>query len=154
MNSRRSELLIDLVLVAFAGAYCAIASGYPSGGRMVPLTIGLAALALGIVHLSGNFIAVMRPFTHGAGKAAAPIERSEIVAVLWAGGLLAGIFLIGAVAAIFLFFLLYFGLRGRRWRLGLGSAIVMTAIAWGLFGQMIGVPLPHGILTRLVLNLF
>jgi hypothetical protein len=152
MNSRRAELLIDLAWIVFAGSYCAVAAGYPPGGRMVPLTIGLIALALGVVHLSGNFIAMLRPLTHGvpdeATESHPAFERSEIVAALWATGLLVGIFLIGAVAAIFLFFLFYFGLRGKRWLLGLGSAIVMTAIAWGLFGQIIGVPLPDGIITH------
>jgi len=154
MDSRRAEFVIDLVWLAFAGGYCAVALGYPPDGRMVPLTIGLVALALGLVHFGGNFIAVLRPFTHGDRDATAPIERSEIVAALWAAGLLAGIFLIGALAAIFLFFLFYFGLRGRRWLLGLVSAVVMTLVTWGLFGQLIALDLPVGILTRWVLNLF
>jgi hypothetical protein len=154
MHSRRAELLLDLVWLAFAGGYCAVAAGYPPGGRMVPLTVGLIALALGLVHCSGNFIAVLRPFTHGEGEEAAPVERSEFIAALWAAGLLAGIFLIGALAAIFLFFLFYFGLRAQRWRLGLISALVMTFVTWGLFGQLIALELPDGILTRLLLNLF
>jgi len=154
MDSRRAEFVIDLVWLAFAGGYCAVALGYPPDGRMVPLTIGLVALALGLVHFGGNFIAVLRPFTHGDRDATAPIERSEFVAALWAAGLLAGIFLIGALPAIFLFFLFYFGLRGRRWLLGLVSAVVMTLVTWGLFGQLIALDLPVGILTRWVLNLF
>jgi Tripartite tricarboxylate transporter TctB family len=153
MNSRRIELLIDFAWVAFAGGYCAVAMGYPPGGRMVPLTVGLVALALGLLHFSGNLIAVIRPLTHGKDEDTVQIERSEIVAALWAAALLAGTFLIGAVAAVFLFFLLYFGLR-RRWLLGLGSAIVMTLVTWGLFGQMIGVPLPAGLVTQFVVNLF
>ena len=68
--------------------------------------------------------------------------------------MLAGIFLIGALPAIFLFFLFYFGLRGQRWLLGLVSAVVMTLVTWGLFGQLIALDLPVGILTRWVLNLF
>jgi len=155
MSRSRVELLIDLAWIVFAGAYCAVAAGYPPGGRMVPLIVGLVALTLGVVHFSGNFIDVLRHLTHGARDATAEspaaFERSEIIAALWATGLLVGIFLIGAVAATFLFFLFYFGLRGNRWLLGLGSAIVMTAIAWGLFGQTIGVPLPVGFITHWLL---
>lgn len=147
MNRRRAELLIDVAWLIFAGGYCAVASGYPSGGRMVPLTIGLVALALGLLHFSGNLISVLRPLTHGDGGSGEQVERSEIIAVLWGVGLLAGIFLIGAVAAVFLFFLLYFGARGR-WLLGLGAAVAMTLLAWGLFGQILGVPLPAGLIAR------
>jgi hypothetical protein len=154
MDSRRGEFVIDLVWLAFAGGYCAVALGYPPDGRMVPLTVGLVALALGLVHFSGNFIAVLRPFTHGENETSAPVERSEMVAALWAAALLAGIFLIGALAAVFLFFLFYFGLRGRRWLLGLVSAVVMTLVTWGLFGQLIALDLPVGIVTRFVLQLF
>ncbi len=149
MNSRRVELLIDFAWLAFAGGYCAIAAGYPPGGRLVPLTIGLVALALGLLHFSGNVISRLRPLTHGSGDEEAELARSEIAAVLWAGGLLAGIFLVGANAAVFLFFLCYFGVRGR-WLLGLVSAVAMTVLTWGLFGQMIGVPLPDGLIAQLL----
>lgn len=156
MDSRRVEFLIDLVWVALAGTYCAVAAGYPPDGRLVPLTVGVIALALGLVHFSGQFIAILRPFTHtdSMEEPQAPIERSELIAALWAAGLLAGIFLIGAVAAIFLFFVLYFGLRAGRWQLGLISAVVMAAITWGLFGQLIELELPAGVLTQAVTNLF
>ena len=156
MAGRRAELLIDLLWLVLAGGYCAVAAGYPPEGRLVPLTVGLIALAIGIVHFSGHFITVLRPFTHADSmqEPPAPVERSELIAALWASALLAGIFLIGAVAAVFLFFVLYFGLRGRRWQLGLVSAVIMAAITWGLFGQLIALNLPAGILTRFVLNLF
>lgn len=156
MNSRRAELLIDLFWIIFSGSYCAIASGYPPDGRMVPLTIGVIALALGLLHFSGNFIAIMRPLTHGREDTqhVATIERSQVIAGLWAAALLPAIFLFGAVVAVFLFFLLYFGLLWRRWTLGMVSAVVMAVLTWGLFGQMIGLPLPGGLITGAVLNLF
>ena len=156
MNSRRAEFLFDLFWVVFSGSYCAIALSYPPDGRMVPLTIGVVALAVSLLHFSGNFIRVMRPLTHGQedGERVATIERSEVIAGLWAAGLLAGIFLFGAVVAVFLFFLAYFGVLKRRWMLGLVSAVLMTGLTWGLFGQLIGLPLPVGIITPAVLNLF
>lgn len=153
MNANRLELLLDLAWVTFAGGYCAVSASYPPGGRMVPLTVGLVALAIGIVHFCGNFLAVLRPLTHGE-KAAELIERNELVAASWGGALLAGIFIVGAIAAVFLFFLLYFGLRGRRWLLGLGSAVVMTLLTWGLFGQVIAIDLPTGWLTAWLQRLF
>lgn len=156
MDSRRAEFVLDLVWLAFAGGYCAVAAGYPPGGRMVPLTIGLIALALALVHFAGHFIGLLRPFTHADSveDPPAPVARSEFVAALWAAALLAGIFLVGAVIAVFLFFLFYFGLRAQRWRLGFVSAVVMTLITWGLFGQLISLHLPVGLLPRLLMGLF
>jgi Tripartite tricarboxylate transporter TctB family len=153
---RRSEFVVDLFWIAFAGGYCIVAAGYPPGGRFVPLTIGLAALAAALLHMLGNFVGVARPFTHGAaaGAGVGAVERSQIMAVGWALALLAGIFLIGALPAIFLFFLLYFGVRGRRWLLGLVSAVVMTILTWGLFGQLISLQLPEGLVTEYFLRLF
>jgi Tripartite tricarboxylate transporter TctB family len=152
---RRLEFVVDLFWIVFAGGYCIVAAGYPAGGRFVPLTVGLAALAVGVVHFLGNFIAVVRPFTHGS-AVSSPSEEAPtgiLAAILWAAGLLAGIFLIGALPAIFLFFLLYFGLRAGRWLLGLSSAVVMTIVTWGLFGQLISLELPTGILFEYVLHL-
>jgi Tripartite tricarboxylate transporter TctB family len=153
MNNRRIELLIDFAWVAFAGGYCAVAAGYPPGGRFVPLTVGLVALAIGLAQFSGNLIAVMRPLTHGV-RETEPIARSEVVSAAWAAGFLVAIFVIGAVAAVFLYFLLYFGLHGRRWLLGLVSAVVMTLITWGVFGQMIGIVLPAGLFAGIFAQLF
>lgn len=150
---RRLEFVVDLFWVAFAGGYCIVAAGYPPGGRLVPLTIGLACLAVGVVQLLGNFIAVVRPFTHGL-AVSRPSEETTVSllkAILWAGGLLAGIFVIGTLAAIFLFFLLYFGIRGGRWLLGLVSAVLMTILTWGLFGQVISLHLPLGLVARYLL---
>jgi len=156
MDSRRAEFVIDLAWLAFAGGYCAVAAGYPPGGRMVPLTIGLVALALGLLHFAGNFMALLRPFTHADSDEdpPAPVAHSELVAALWAAALLACIFALGAVIAVFLFFLFYFGLRAQRWRLGFASAIVMTLITWGLFGQLIALHLPVGVVPQLLMRLF
>jgi Tripartite tricarboxylate transporter TctB family len=107
------------------------------------------ALAIALLHFGGNLIAFMRPLTHG-GRATETISRSEVVSAAWAAGFLIAIFVIGALPAVFLYFLLYFGLHGRRWLLGLVSALVMTAIAWGVFGQMIGINLPAGLFAGLL----
>jgi hypothetical protein len=149
MTSRRVEFFVDLTWVAFAGGYCTVATGYPPGGRFVPLTIGLVALAIGLVQFSGNLITVVRPLTHGE-RETETVTRSEVASAAWAAGFLVAIFVIGAVPAVFLYFLLYFGLHGRRWLLGLASAIVMTLITWGVFGQLIGINLPAGVFAGLL----
>jgi Tripartite tricarboxylate transporter TctB family len=152
---RRAELVVDLFWIVFAGGYCIVAAGYPPGGRFVPLTIGLAALAVGVVHFLGNFIDVVRPFTHGqaASRSSEDAPAGVFQAILWAAGLLAGIYLIGTLAAIFLFFLLYFGIRGGRWLLGLLSAVLMTAVTWAVFGQLISLQLPSGLIAKYLLHL-
>jgi Tripartite tricarboxylate transporter TctB family len=156
LRLRQIEFLVDLAWLVFAGGYCMVAASYPPEGRLVPLTVGLAAVAVGLLHILGNFIGVVRPFTHGAAASAAvgKVERSQLKAIVWAVALLLGVFLIGALAAIFLFFLVYFGVRGKRWLLGLISAVLMTILSWGLFGQLISLQLPQGLLTEYFLRWF
>jgi Tripartite tricarboxylate transporter TctB family len=151
----RMEIFVDVAWLVFAGAYCWVASTYPPGGRFVPLTIGLAALVMGAVHFAGNLLAFVRPFTHGEKEAEdlhAQSDFSELKAVGWAVALLAGIYIIGALPAVFLFFLVYFGLRGNRWLLGLASAVLMTVVTWGLFGQLMELELPQGLITEFFLR--
>lgn len=156
MKRPRGEFLVDLAWVVFAGIYCLVASGYPAGGRLVPLAVGMAALVAALVHFSGNFIPFIGRLTHGgteAGQPSAEIDHSQLIAILWAASLLASIFLIGALAAVFLFFIVYFIVNGRRWVLAIVSAVLMTFVTWGLFGQIMSFPLPQGIIPGLVEHL-
>ncbi len=150
--NKRIEVAIDIVWLVFAGGYCAVASTYPPGGRMVPLTIGLIALALAFLQFGGNVCSAIRPLTHGSANDEPRIVRSEVIAAGWAVALLAGLFLIGAVAATAVFFFTYFGAHGRRWLLAIGSAVAMALVTWGVFGQIIGLDLPSGIITSALLQ--
>ncbi|MCL6633391.1 MAG: tripartite tricarboxylate transporter TctB family protein [Alicyclobacillus herbarius] len=79
-------------------------------------------------------------------------ERSENVrqwtAILWSAGLVAGLFLFGFLVSIPLFFLAYFTLQKnqRNWKLAIVSAIVMGAITFGVFDQLLGLHLYNGLI--------
>ncbi|HEY7088235.1 MAG TPA: tripartite tricarboxylate transporter permease [Tepidisphaeraceae bacterium] len=149
------EASVGLAWVFIGGAYCAIAATFPPDGRLMPFAVGAAALVLGLVYLSGNFMPIMRPFTHGEPEVqerGGGIDPSQIKAIAWAISLLAGIFLIGALPAVFLFFLAYFGIGARRWVLGPVSAVLMTSLTWGLFGQLMSLQLPQGVIAELVVH--
>lgn len=179
MKILRPEFFLDLAWLVFSGAYVAVASQYPPEGRLVPMTIGLAAVAVGLLHFSGNFIRSLRPHTHGSveeeagalatsgGESRRDTERDDaqraenrrarpdyLAAIGWALGLVIGIELIGAIWAMPVFFISYFGVRGRRWALGVISGALMALVVWGLFGALMNLQLPSGLITTRLMGLF
>jgi hypothetical protein len=71
--------------------------------------------------------------------------QQVLYAIAWVAGLLAGIYVLGFVVAIPVFFLAYFGAL-RAWRTAVISAVVMGAVTEGLFVYALSVPLPQGLL--------
>lgn len=172
MKILRPELVVDVGWLALCIGYVAQATHYPEGGRLVPMVVGLAGAALGAVHMAGNFVSVLRPFTHGnngddAVDAESPDgmpepEQTEAGdghpepgaatrygGIFWALFLVLGIYIIGAVWVMPVFFIPYFGIRGGRWGLGLVAGLGMMLVTWGLFGQLIQLQLPQGIIWSL-----
>ncbi|MCF8563145.1 tripartite tricarboxylate transporter TctB family protein [Alicyclobacillus tolerans] len=88
----------------------------------------------------------------GAARLESEADTSETVrqwrAILWAAGLIAGIFVLGFVAAIPLFFLAYFLVQKsqRNWKLAVVSAVVMGLLTYGVFDQILGLQLYNGLL--------
>ncbi|WP_067934986.1 tripartite tricarboxylate transporter TctB family protein [Alicyclobacillus kakegawensis] len=82
---------------------------------------------------------------------AAEMQRREDVrqwaAILWSAGLVGGLLVLGFLVSIPLFFLLYFILQKgqRNWKLAIASAIVMGAITFGVFDQLLGLHLYNGL---------
>jgi hypothetical protein len=167
MKVVRFELLIDILWVICSTWYVATAQSYPPDGRLIPTIIGGAALVIAIIQLAGNFIPVLRPFTHqkkeedakhsiGDNTHAEKTQEShhskqkdkqQLIAIGWSIGFILVIYLIGFVFAVPLFFLVYFlTLKPRKWKLAIVSAIVMCALTWGLFGQLLSVHFPKGLL--------
>ncbi len=87
--------------------------------------------------------AVVRPPAALRTSMGAP--RQVVAAIAWAAGLLAGVCLVGFAVALPAFFLVYFGVM-RAWRTAVISAVVMWALAEGLFVYALSVPLPEGLL--------
>lgn len=176
MKILRPELLVDIGWIAFTGGYVAVASQYPADGRLVPMTVGVVGLVLGILHFLGNFVPGMRPYTHGGDDEPdgtvldeiaedsnedklsraerGPLKPGYLAAIGWGIGLVAGMKLIGAVWTMPIFFTLYFGIRGNRWVTGVVAGILMAVVTWGLFGELMGLELPTGLITSHLFALF
>lgn len=179
MKILRAELFVDIVWLAFCIGYIFEASHYPSGGRLVPIVVGSAGLVLGLAHFLGNFVPALRIYTHGVDDGdSGPVgeavdyqpdsesekltqERSEpegekpryFGGIAWAIALVAGMYLIGAVWIMPLFFITYFGIRGRRWGLGILAGVIMMLVTYGLFGQLIQLQLPAGVIWTYIFNM-
>lgn len=178
MRPRRMELIVDVCWVVAAVWYVYTASGYPSAARLIPLATGIAALGVGTFQLIGYFVPGLRALTHGrdlvgvatpresaaltavegtpeqpmaAQQDTAHEERRQWYAIFWAAGLLVGIYLLGFVITIPLYFLAYFLLqKPHRWKLAIASAVLMSVLAYVVFEQLLSIPLYNGI----ILNLF
>ncbi len=163
MKVLRGELFVDIAWVAVSAWYIGTSMKYPPAGRLIPLVVGIASLIVGAVQLVGNFVPMMQKFTHdrniGQKQAAKAdvleqnsISQSETarqwIAMFWATGLVAGLFVLGFLAAIPLFFLAYFLLQKsqRNWKLAIFSAVVMGALTYGIFDQVLGLHLYNGLI--------
>jgi hypothetical protein len=160
----RLELIVDIIWVVFALWYFITAQTYPSAARAVPTVFGGAAVIVGVVQLLGNFVPALRPWTKGGasreeagGPAAQAAEahilsvtpeenRRQLIAIGWAIGLFLGVWLLGFLVAIPLFFLVYFLFVRRNWWLMLLSAGGMTALVYLV--NLFSTPLPQGLLWR------
>ncbi len=64
----RGELVVDVIWVALAAGYVALAVGYPPPSNVGPTLIGGAALVIAVVQLIGGFVPSLRRVTHGSGR--------------------------------------------------------------------------------------
>jgi membrane protease YdiL (CAAX protease family) len=167
MKVVRFELLLDILWVVGSAWYVATAQSYPPDGRLIPTIVGGAALVVAIIQLAGNFFPVLRPFTHlkkeedaqhssgdpshaaktGESSNTRAKDKQQLIAIGWSIGFILAIYLIGFVFAVPLFFLAYFlTQKQRKWKTAIVSAVVMWALTWGLFEQLLSIHFPAGLL--------
>lgn len=85
---------------------------------------------------------------HAGGRADAATEaRRQWIGIGWAAGLVAGLFVLGFVVTVPLFFLAYFLLQRsqRNWKVAVSSAVIMGGVTYGVFDQVLGLHLYNGI---------
>ncbi|WP_206918921.1 tripartite tricarboxylate transporter TctB family protein [Alicyclobacillus suci] len=165
MKRMRAELFLDIAWIVLACGYIAMSTQYPPAGRLIPMVVGCAALIAGLFQLMGNFLPKLRFLTHDR-KLAQPIkpgpvtpledtrEMAEVslrwqwIALIWGAVLIVGLLLFGFVITMPLFFLAYFLVqrRQRSWKLAIGSSIVMGALTYGVFDQVLQMHLYAGVL--------
>lgn len=145
-----TERLLALVVVAASGAYLlsalALPSGTPArpGAGFFPLAIG----AFGVVMALGWTMTAFRRVPAAAGTERVPAEhRRRVVAT---AGVLVGFCLllpwVGYPVAAFVFVALLLRWLGAGWRSALVTGLASAAVSYYLFGVLLSVPLPRGIL--------
>jgi putative tricarboxylic transport membrane protein len=166
------ELVVDLVWVAFTGAYVITAWGYPPAAGLVPLTFGTTALFIAVMQLAGHFILPLRRFTHAPRRPPAArveavsahsdhgeganrgdrngsAEFREVAAIVWAVALVLAIYLIGYAIALPAFMLAYFTFGYRMgWKTATFSAAAIWVLTYLVVEQGLGVHLSSGLLFR------
>jgi putative tricarboxylic transport membrane protein len=162
------ELAVDVIWVAFTLSYVIVAWGYPPAAGLVPLTFGVAALAIAAVQLAGHFLVPLRRFTHpvrvasllahegNSGESESPngpptsvADRRELMAIAWAIALVLVIYLFGYAIALPLFMLAYFTFGyPTNWKVTVLSTAAVWFLTYAVIERGLGVHLSGGLLFR------
>ena len=153
MKVRPQTIFSFLVLVFFA-FFIWEARDWPVKAQLYPWVVGIPMLALAIFHFvidlrggqqkraSANTPADFQ-FTKGIDPGLA--RRRTISIFTWIFGFLLGTWLLGFFVSIPLFFFLYLKVHSREgWTLSLILTAVALFVSWGLFDQLLHLPLPEG----------
>jgi len=120
--------------------------------KLLPLLIGsivliLAAIQLGSEISRGN---KLKASTSGDESGSDEVvykedARKYLDHGAWVAGLVLAVYVLGFIAAIFLFVLLYMNRLGARWREAIIFAVIFPAIIYGLFELALGIELYRGL---------
>jgi hypothetical protein len=151
--------LTPLVLWLVAAGYVALAATYGREARMMPLLVGgllVILVPLDIVSLSDT--APGRWLRHSLNPAAASEPEAEaeanwrprLIAVAWMLSLPLLIYLVGVLAATFLYVAGSLRALGRkRRRTAVGTGLAAAAVGYLLLQVLLGIPLYEGLLAIL-----
>ena len=147
------ERLVALAVLAATGVY--LANAWPlslgttarPGPGFYPLAVGGFGAIVAACWLVGTFRRASAP---AEGSTLAGDDAGARARVVATGGVLVAFCLllpwVGYAAAAFLFTGLLLRRLGAGWRGALVTAVVSAVGSWYLFGPLLGVPLPRGIL--------
>ena len=147
---RRPELAVGLALLALFGGMVVAASGYPAAARLMPLVVGIPALALTAWELRR---AVAHATCHRARRgpraprAAGAGRRRSCGSWPFVLAIVAGGFSIGGVAAVVV--AQRFWLR-ESWRTSLIGGAIAFAVLFAGIDRGLGQPLFEGVVTAWV----
>lgn len=134
---RKGRILFSLFLIA-VGAYAVyLAWGWTFKARLFPLSVSIPLIVLAatqlLLDLFGKAETANGPSVELEFGAEVPPEvaRRRVIAILlWIGGFILLVFLLGFPVAVPVFMLSYLGLQSRA---GWWQSITLTAAAWGFF---------------------
>jgi putative tricarboxylic transport membrane protein len=148
------ELAPALAFLAVSGLYLATSLMFPLGSAVrpgagfFPAAVGAYLTALAVVLLAAAWRQSPPPARSGPGAAVAPDARGRVAVVMAAlVGFCLALGWIGYPVSAFLFTaVLLKGLGRGRWPGVLMMAFVAAGASYYLFGVLLGVPLPRGVL--------
>lgn len=163
MIRARADLALALLLAAVFAWAAWTALAFPQQARLFPLTVALVALVLALLQAllslrGGGVPAATEPHAGAAvleeqEEEIPPRERARrgLVFVAWVAAMLAGMWLLGFVAATAALALAYSRVTGREsWPAAIVVTVVSWALVFGVFDRLLHVPLPPGELVRLL----
>lgn len=144
-----SYFLMVIMLVALFVIGWSVTTEHPQA-RLLPLLISSSLIILAIIGLGNEMVAEKRQPTTGSGEAAGEEVRPYLLNGGWVAGFVLGIYLLGFMVALPLFTLFYVRWLGARWLTAMVSAVVFTAVIYGLFELALKITLYRGwLLTSL-----
>jgi hypothetical protein len=149
----KSHIFFDLVVLLFFAFLVWEAKDWRLQARLFPWAIGIPMLLLATFQLvtdlkqGGERTPVERPtdfrFTRGIDP---PLARRRTINIFcWVLGLFLGVWLVGFSLSIPLLVFLYLKVQtGEGWPLSLSLTAGAWVLYWGLFEQILRLPLPEG----------
>lgn len=147
---KRENLFLLLWLAVFI-MFVAIASGYNSKARMVPLVVGIPGIVLAAVELARS-AREKKPEMVEVEEGEEPmtvqeLHRREISMLLWIALLFLLLWLVGFLYTIPLYMILFIRARSREgWPLAIGMALGSWAFLHFLFVQFLKIQLYPGLI--------
>ncbi len=118
--------------------------------KFLPVLIGGLVMILAVVELVKELRSVKASDNGARGGAAGTSFHGFLLAALWFGGYLAGVFLIGFVIATALFILLFLKIAGARWLPSIAYSVLTTGAIWLIFQYLMKATLYQGIIIRML----
>jgi len=142
-NKASIALGAAITLLAAWGVFAAIS--WPLKAKLFPLVIGIPLCCLAIAELWLSLKTISKPVDEADGIPRQLALRRAAIAAAWIAGFFAAIVLLGFLAAVPAFVLLYLRLQGReRWIFSAVFSAVVWAVFYGLFDQLLHLPFPAG----------
>jgi len=146
MHNRASLALALAILLASAAAIV-VALDWPLKSKLFPLAVGIPLFCLAAVEV---FYSLRKSDGTLVAELAAEVppelaRRRTLLACGWIAGFFVAIVLFGFLFAVPAFVLLYLRMQGREsWLFSAIFAAAVWAIFYGLFDQLLHMPLPPG----------
>jgi len=137
----RGSVVFTLALLCATLVMLVTTFGLPPASRLVPLAVAIPLTGLLSYRLVRDIMAVSRPAGPGMPTA------SEARVIAWLPVLPGLATLLGYIAGPALFVFLWARFRGREAVVySIAAAVVTGLLLWGLFGLLLGLTVPRGIL--------